>query len=843
MMQESYPFADIESRWQRQWAESDLFRADTERTDRKYYCLMMFPYPSAALHVGHGRNYIIGDAVARYKIMRGCNVLAPMGWDAFGLPAENAAIKSGIPPRQSTMANIATMKRQLASWGVCYDWDREVTSCLPDYYRWTQWLFLKLFERGLAYRGEAAVNWCPSCATVLANEQVVDDRCERCETPVEKQRREQWFFRITDYADRLLADLDKLAGWPERVRAMQRNWIGRSEGADLSFPLVPRADGRPDPVDAVACFTTRVDTIYGCTYMALAPEYPHVDALVEGLPDADKVRAFAAAASRKSSMDRTAESGEKNGIFTGRHVVNPYSGETIPLWVGDYVLMEYGSGAVMAVPAHDTRDWAFAKKYGLPIRISIQNEDGSLSLETMTDAYVEDGVTADSGPFTGLPNREAIGRMTRHAEERGFGRAATHTRLRDWLVSRQRYWGAPIPIVHCPACGLVPVPEKDLPVLLPEDVEFKPAGESPLAACEAFMNVACPACGKPARRESDTMDTFVDSSWYFLRYLSPRDTERAFDSELCNRWLPVDQYIGGIEHAILHLMYARFFTKALHDMGLLAFDEPFARLFTQGMICKRSDKDNQLYKMSKSKGNVVSPDALIETYGADTLRVYTLFIGPPEKDAEWNDRGIEGASRFLRRIWRLAYEQRDWLTRPAVAVGDPAALSDAERALYRKTHETVERITRDLEGAFHFNSAIAQIMELTHAMDALRLGPDSGEQARAVFRESLETLIKLMAPFAPHLAEELWREIGHEESVFRAAWPEADPRALARDEIELAVQVNGKVRDRLVVAASATTTEIEAAALALDNVRRHLQGKTVRKTIVVPGKLVNIAAG
>ncbi len=842
-MQNNYPFAEIEARWQRAWAESDLFRADTDRTDRKYYCLMMFPYPSAALHVGHGRNYIIGDAVARYKIMRGFNVLAPMGWDAFGLPAENAAIKSGIPPRQSTLANIATMKRQLAAWGVCYDWDREVTSCFPDYYRWTQWIFLKFFERGLAYRGKASVNWCPSCATVLANEQVVNGCCERCETTVEQQRREQWFFRITDYADRLLADLDKLDGWPERVRAMQRNWIGRSEGADLDFTLAPRADGRPDPIGAIACFTTRVDTIYGCTYMVLAPEYPHLDAMVEGLPEAEAVKAFATDVARKTALDRTADTGDKSGVFTGRYVVNPFNQEKIPLWIGDYVLMEYGSGAVMAVPAHDTRDWAFAKKYGLPIRLSIQNAERSLAVETMTDAYVEDGATVDSGPFSDWPNREAIARMTRHAEEQGFGRAAVHTRLRDWLVSRQRYWGAPIPIVHCGHCGLVPVSEKDLPILLPDNVEFKPSGESPLAACAEFMNVPCPQCGKPARRESDTMDTFVDSSWYFLRYLSPQDDSQAFDTRICNDWLPVDQYIGGIEHAILHLMYARFFTKALHDLGLLAFDEPFAHLFTQGMICKRSEKDGQLYKMSKSKGNVVSPDALIETYGADTLRVYTLFIGPPEKDAEWSDQGIEGASRFLRKLWRRVYENRAFLASDRTAAPDPDAMAGPERDLYRKLHETVDQVTRDMEGAFHFNSAIARIMELTHAIDALRLSPDSGDQAQAVFREAMETTVKLLAPFAPHIAEELWRELGGETSIMNTSWPVVNQQALVKDEVELVVQINGRVRDRIVVASSAGQAEIEAAALKAENIQKHLQGKTARKIVVVPGKLVNIAAG
>ena len=841
-MQESYPYADIERKWQQYWADRKLFRSSVEETDRKYYCLMMFPYPSSALHVGHGRNYIIGDAVARYKKMRGLNVLAPMGWDAFGLPAENAAIKSGTPPRESTMRNIAVMKRQLNAWGVCYDWDREIASCEPEYYRWTQWLFLRFFEHGLAYKGKAAVNWCPDCATVLANEQVVEGRCERCDATVEQHEREQWFLRITDYAQRLLDDLAKLEGWPERVRTMQANWIGRSEGTRVDFRLAPREDGAADPEASVPCFTTRVDTIYGCTYMVLAPEYPSLPALVGGLPQEQAVRDFIAAAALESTEDRTSDELEKKGVFTGRYVINPYNGEKIPLWVSDYVLMEYGTGAVMAVPAHDTRDWAFATRYGLEIRLSIQNPEGSLDLAALDDAYVEDGVTVDSGPFSGLPNREAVARMTAYAEEQGFGKAMVHFRLRDWLISRQRYWGAPIPIVHCPSCGTVPVPESDLPVRLPEDVEFKPTGESPLTASDAFMQTTCPRCGEAARRESDTMDTFVDSSWYFLRYLSPHDETQAFDPALCNRWLPVDQYIGGVEHAILHLLYARFFTKALHDFGLLGFDEPFAHLFTQGMICKRSEKDGQLYKMSKSKGNVVSPDNLIRDYGSDTVRLYTLFIGPPEKDAEWNDRGIEGAARFLKRLWRRHVEHRDVLAAAADLACDPARMDRAERDLFRKVHETIARVTRDMEGAFHFNAAIAQIMELGNAIDGVTVDENAGEQRKAVFRAAMEATILLVSPFAPHIAEELWQELGHTPSVLQAPWPEVDPAALERDEVNVVVQVNGKVRGHVTVAADAAREDVEAAALAEGSVRKHIAGKTVRKVIVVPGKLVNVAA-
>ncbi|NCC49963.1 MAG: leucine--tRNA ligase [Spartobacteria bacterium] len=840
-MNEKYPFQEIEPKWQAYWREHGLFDVDPSQTDNKYYCLMMFPYPSGTLHVGHGRNYIIGDAVTRYKKMQGLNVLTPMGWDAFGLPAENAAIKTGTHPRESTLNNIKVIKEQLNTWGCCYDWNREVTSCLPDYYKWTQWLFIRLYERGLAYRAKAPVNWCPSCATVLANEQVVDGCCERCEAVVEPRELEQWFFKITDYAQRLLDDLSKLDGWPERVKIMQENWIGRSEGTRVAFRLIPREDGAPDAQDSVPCYTTRVDTIYGCTYMVLAPEYPALSEMIKGLPQEQAVLEYIAKSGKMSRIDRTADSTEKTGVFTGRYVVNPYNGETVPLWVADYVLMEYGTGAVMAVPAHDTRDWAFAKNYGLDIRISIQNPEQSLALDEMTGAYTEDGICVDSGPFSGIPNREAIKKMTEYAAEQEFGGFQIHYRLRDWLISRQRYWGAPIPMIYCEQCGLVPVPDTDLPVLLPDTVEFRPDGKSPLAQSEEFMRVDCPACGRAARRESDTMDTFVDSSWYFLRYMNARDETRAIDTDLCDKWLPVDQYIGGIEHAILHLMYARFFTKALYDIGLIHFDEPFAHLFTQGMICKRSDKDGQLYKMSKSKGNVVSPVELLREYGADTVRLYTLFIGPPEKDAEWNDQGVEGAFRFLRRIWRKIYDHHELL---AQAKGLTPRLDDMagpERDLYRKMHETIQRITRDMDGDFHFNTAIAQIMELMNAVDALEVTPESPESCRAVFRETMETVVLLLSPFAPHIAEELWQELGYAPSILNAAWPLVNEAALHRDRIELVLQVNGKVRGHVMVSADADREAIEAEALNDEHVKKWIEGKTVRKVIVVPGRLVNVA--
>jgi len=838
-MKEQYPFQEIEEKWQSFWEENGVFHTDLAAAKKPYYCLMMFPYPSGKLHVGHGRNYIIGDAVARYKKMQGYDVFTPMGWDAFGLPAENAAIKNGIPPAKYTHDNIAEMKKQLRAWGCMYDWEKEVTSCMSDYYKWTQWLFIQLYKKGLVYRKNANVNWCPSCATVLANEQVIDGLCERCNSEVVQKSMEQWFFKITEYAQRLLDDIDKLDGWPERVKTMQRNWIGRSEGAEVDFPIVPRKDGIKDNTDKITCYTTRIDTIYGCTYMALAPEHPELKNLIRGLPQEQEVLDFIKDCSKLSNLDREADEIEKEGRFTGRYLINPFNGEKIELWVGNYVLM-YGTGAVMAVPAHDTRDFTFAKKYGLPIKLSIQNPEKSLAVEEMEDAYTGDGICVNSGPFTGMCNREAIKAMTEYAEKEGFGRGTVNFRLRDWLISRQRYWGAPIPMVYCEDCGIVPEKEENLPVLLPDDVEFKPSGESPLKRSKSFMNCTCPKCGKPAIRESDTMDTFVDSSWYFLRYLNARDETKAIDTELCNKWLPVDQYIGGIEHAILHLLYARFFTKAIKDLGLIDFDEPFANLFTQGMICKRGP-DGNLYKMSKSKGNVVSPDELLKEYGADTVRLYTLFIGPPEKDAEWQDAGVEGAFRFLKRLWRRVAENFQILEEVKGKIPDIGNMGDAERELYRKTNETIQQITRGLNGAFTFNTAIAAIMELMNAVDHLKISAVSAESAKIVFRDAIENIVLLISPFAPHIAEELWVQLGHEPGIMNAEWPKVNEEALKRDEIELVVQVNGKVRDKIKVLAEASRDEIESAALAADNVRKWTEGKTIRKVVVVPGRLVNVA--
>ncbi len=839
-MNEKYPFSEIEKKWQIYWNSEGFFKVDEKNTENKFYCLMMFPYPSAALHVGHGRNYIIGDAVARYKKMHGLNVLNPMGWDSFGLPAENAAIKSGIHPKKSTFANIETMKKQLNSWGVCFDWNREVASCTPEYYKWTQWLFLQFYNKKLAYKSHSSVNWCPSCATVLANEQVVENKCERCSSEVEEKNLEQWFFKITEYAQRLLDDLKKLDGWPERVKTMQKNWIGRSVGSEIDFALVPRKDEQKDSIDVVKCFTTRVDTIFGCTYMVMAPENSALKELVSGLKQEENVLKFIQEASKKSKIDRT-DNKEKNGVFTGRYVINPYNGKTIPLWVSDYVIMDYGSGAVMAVPAHDTRDWAFAKKYDLPIRISIQNNEESLNLDDMTEAYTEDGIIADSAQFTGMPNRKAIPAMIAYAKEQEFGKSTVNFRLRDWLISRQRYWGAPIPIIYCDDCGAVPVPEKDLPVVLPENVEFKPTGDSPLKTCKEFMNTTCPKCGKAATRESDTMDTFVDSSWYFLRYLSPHDDTQAINTEACNNWLPVDQYIGGIEHAILHLLYARFFTKVINDLGLIDFDEPFAHLFTQGMICKRSEKDGQLYKMSKSKGNVVSPDELIEQYGADTVRLYTLFIGPPEKDAEWNDSGIEGAFRFLKRLWRVVYKNKETLLKYKSSSPKIDNMKKVERNLYRKLNETIKSVSHDMDGSFHFNSAIAQIMELMNTLEAASIDENSTESHKVVFRETIESILILISPFAPHISEELWREIGYDDSILNATWPKCIEKALEKSEINIVLQVNGKVRGHITIPAGTSQDEIEKLALENEGVAKFTDGKTVRKVIVIPNKLVNIA--
>ncbi|MBN1916334.1 MAG: leucine--tRNA ligase [Verrucomicrobia bacterium] len=866
---DEYTPREIEPKWRQSWRDQRLFNVETGpndhdagRASEKYYVLVMFPYPSGALHVGHGKNYIIGDVVARTMMMRGRRVLNPIGWDAFGLPAEQAALQKGVHPREGTLANIANCTHQLRSWGTEYDWEREVTSCEPDYYKWTQWLFLQFYKHGLAHRKEAPVNWCPECQSVLANEQVIDGRCWRhSQAVVENRQLEQWFFAITKYADRLLDDLEKLTGWPERVRAMQANWIGRSPGVEMDF-----VETRTKTV--ITCWTTRVDTLFGATYMVMAPEHPLVPGLVKGTPREAETLAFVEQMRTTDLSSRTDETAEKIGFDTGLKAINPINGEPIPILLGNYVLVGYGTGAIMAVPAHDQRDFEFAHKYSLPIRVVINPPDAdALDGATMTQAYVEDGVMVNSGEFDGLGNRDAWEKMANWLVARGTGRRVVQYRLRDWLISRQRYWGAPIPVVYCDACGIVPVPDDELPVLLPEEVTF---GEgNPLATNEAFVRTTCPACGNPARRETDTIDTFVDSSWYYLRYISATDDTQAWDPAAVNRWLPVDQYIGGIEHAILHLLYSRFFTKALHDMGHIGFDEPFERLFTQGMICKQAYRSTRgfipadevetrdgtlvdrktglrvettLEKMSKSKFNVVPPDALIEQYGADTVRLYTLFIGPPEKDSEWSDTGVEGGFRFLKRLWAVVVRNMDLLrafnTNPTRG-GD--GLDGAARALHRMTHETIEKVTRDMISEFHFNTAIASSMELVNEIYRHEAALQDGDAAaRNVLAETLRTVVLLLSPILPHICEELWSRMGNAESILRARWPEADPAALLRDEIELVVQVNGKVRGRAVVPADAPEDDVKAAVFADENVKRHIEGKQVVKTVVVPGRLVNI---
>jgi leucyl-tRNA synthetase len=820
-----YNFKQIESKWQKYWKDIELFKVNTEESENKYYCLMMFPYPSAALHVGHGRNYIIGDATVRYKMMQGYNVLTPMGYDSFGLPAENAAIKSGIHPKINTFKNIDNMKEQFDRWGIGYDWDRKVCSCDPSYYKWTQWLFIKLYEKGLAYKKKAAVNWCPSCATVLANEQVVDDACERCDTKVEIKDLEQWFFKITDYSERLLDDLEKLDDWPERVKTMQKNWIGRSEGTRIDFKLA-------DTEEVIPCFTTRPDTLYGVTYMVLAPEYPMIAELIAGTEQEQEVKDFVNKVCREDKEERAKAEGVKEGVFTGRYVINPVNNEKVPLWIGNYVLLEYGTGAVMAVPAHDQRDFEFAKKYELNIRLVIKPKDEELNAETMECAYVEEGVQVNSDKFDGISNQEAKKAITDYLVELKKGKPTLHYRLRDWLISRQRYWGAPIPIVYCDDCGIVPVADANLPVLLPENVEFKPKGRSPLADVAEFVNTTCPKCSKPAKREIDTMDTFVDSSWYFLRYLDSKNNDKIFDSEIVNKWLPVDQYIGGIEHAILHLLYARFFTKVIKDLGLINFDEPFAKLFTQGMIVKDGAK------MSKSKGNVVSPDYLIEKYGADTQRLYILFMGPPEKDAEWNDQGIEGSYRFLSRVWRIVLSNLDTVKQGGNVDDILDKCDKKDRAILRKIHTTIKKVSFDIEDNFHFNTAISAVMELVN--DLYQYQSKEKDVFSAIIKEAINAVVLLLAPFAPHITEELWRELGNEDCIYKQKWPEYRADLVKEEEFELVVQINGKVRGKILISPDTSEEEIKELAINNENVKTYLEGKEVKKLIVVKNRLVSI---
>lgn len=820
-MERRYDFKTIEARWQKKWEEEKTFAAHEGSDKPKYYLLEMFPYPSGKLHMGHVRNYSIGDVLARYKFMKGYEVLHPMGWDSFGLPAENAAIKMGAQPEPWTTSNIANMKTQLQTMGLSYDWDREVATCLPDYYKWTQWIFLQLYKNGLAYKKKAAVNWCPSCATVLANEQVIEGHCERCDSVVEKKSLEQWFFKITDYAQRLLDDLDKLPGWPDKVKTMQHNWIGRSEGVEVNFTT---EDGRPIP-----CFTTRHDTIFGVTYMVLAPEHPMVAELVKGTPQEEAVNAFVKKVQQISTVDRTSGNLEKEGMPIGAFAINPMTGEKVPIWITNYVIMDYGTGAVMGVPAHDGRDFDFATKYGLPIKPVI-SYDEYVPGEPMPHVVEEDGIMINSGQFDGMHNRkEAMKAIADYMEENGLGKRVINYRLRDWLISRQRYWGAPIPIIYCPKCGEVPVPEKDLPVMLPTDVEFKPTGESPLKTSPTFDEVTCPICGGKAHREMDTMDTFVCSSWYFLRYADAKNDLQAFDKEKTDHWMPVDQYIGGVEHAILHLMYARFFCKALHDFGLVEADEPFTNLLTQGMVLLDGSK------MSKTKGNIVSPEVIIDKYGADTARLFILFAAPPERDLEWNDAAVEGCYRFLNRVWRLVGTIMDKCEGKDTAL-NLDALSAEDKAMRRITHLTVKKVGDDIGKRFNFNTGISAIMEMVNALYAY-LEKDTNP---AVLHEAAEMLLLIFSPYAPHMCEELWEMMGNEEALAHHVWPDFDEKAMAQDEVEIVIQTNGKIKDRLTIPAGMSADELTEYVKSYDGFEAILEGKQAVKIIAIPNKLVNI---
>jgi len=822
----SYNARLIEKKWRENWENEDLFR--TEKNDApKYYALEMFPYPSGNLHMGHVRNYSIGDVVARFKKMNGYNVLHPMGWDAFGLPAENAAIKHGIHPHKWTMSNIDNMREQLKQLGISYDWNREVSTCSPEYYKWTQWMFLQLYKHGLAYKKKSNVNWCPSCETVLANEQVVNGRCERCKSLVGKKDLEQWFFRITKYAQRLLDDIDKLEGWPEKVKIMQQNWIGRSEGVEVDFKI----DGMDK---SIRIYTTRPDTIFGVTYMVIAPEHRIVKEIIMGTPQEKVCLDFIERIQYMNEIERTSEETEKEGVFTGRYVINPLNGDKIPLYLANYVLADYGTGAVMAVPAHDERDFRFAKKYDLPIKVVIQPEGEELNPDTMKDAYVDIGYLVNSGKFNGIRSDEAAVKIMDFIEEMKYGERKVNYRLRDWLISRQRYWGAPIPIIYCDDCGIVPVPEEDLPVILPTDIQFKGKGESPLATSETFIKAKCPKCGKIGRRELDTMDTFVCSSWYYLRYCDPCNQEKPFSKESVDYWMPVDQYIGGVEHAILHLLYSRFLMKALYDMGYVSYDEPFKNLLTQGMVLKDGAK------MSKSLGNVVNPEEIVEKYGADTARLFILFASPPEKDLEWSDQGVEGCYRFINRVWRIVNEFAQDIGDADIPQSNKMNLTDADKELRYALHYAIKKVTEDIRDRFNFNTAISAIMELVNALYSYREKVTNDNKNPALMKETIEKLIILLAPFIPFVTEELWQIAGKEDSVHNQKWPIYDEEALVKNEVEIAIQINGKVRDKIMIATGLDKAQTEKEALNTEKVKRLIEGKSVVKVIVVPEKLVNI---
>jgi leucyl-tRNA synthetase len=861
-MEDRYQASAIEEKWQRIWDEEKTFQVTEDAGKPKYYVLEMFPYPSGRIHMGHVRNYSIGDVVARYKRMRGYNVLHPMGWDAFGLPAENAAIERGVHPEIWTQENIQYMKTQLKRMGLSYDWQREIATCDPAYYRWNQWIFLEFYKRGLAYKKTSSVNWCPSCETVLANEQVIDGVCWRCDSPVTQKELDQWFFRITAYAEQLLADLATLTGWPDKVVTMQRNWIGKSVGAEILFPLIGREE-------ALRVFTTRQDTVYGATFVSIAAEHPLALALSQGTGQEQAVKEFIERIKQTSQVNRGGADVEKEGVFSGAYCQNPFTGEQIPVYIANFVLMEYGTGVVMAVPAHDQRDFEFALKYQLPVRVVIQPRGKQLIPEELTEAYVDDGIMVNSGSFSGLTNTEGKERIVAYLEERGWGQKSIRYRLRDWGVSRQRYWGTPIPIVYCEKCGVVPVPEDELPVTLPTDVPFTGKGGSPLLESKTFLSTRCPQCGRTGRRETDTLDTFVDSSWYFLRYTSPGFDSAAVDGRNARYWMPVNQYIGGVEHAVLHLLYARFFTKALRDVGLSSVDEPFTNLLTQGMVSKetyRCSEHNWLFpgelagsekegwrcplctrpvergrveKMSKSKKNIVDPEDLINRYGADTARLFTLFAAPPEKDLEWSDQGVEGASRFLARLWRFVGQHQELMRSVKSNLLEeelPPELHEIRRAI----HKTIKKVTDDIEERFHFNTAIAAVMELFNSLGAAAQDQQTLKERASLLKGGLETIILLLCPFVPHIANELWLELGQSRPLDQMSWPIYSESALEEEQLLIVIQVNGKVRGKITVAAGADQLRIEQDALNDERVKHFVAGKRLQKVVYVPRRLVNI---
>jgi leucyl-tRNA synthetase len=820
-MKERYDFKNIEAKWQNHWAETHAFRTVEDESKEKYYVLEMFPYPSGKLHMGHVRNYSIGDVVARFKTMNGYNVLHPMGWDSFGLPAENAAIKNGVEPSIWTWNNIDEMRRQLQELGLSYDWEREVATCDPTYYKWMQWIFIQFYKKGLAYKKENPVNWCPSCKTVLANEQVVDGGCERCGTEVGKKELSQWYFKITDYADRLLNNLDDLPGWPNKVKIMQKNWIGRSEGAEVTFDI----EGFAKPLDI---FTTRPDTLFGVTYMVLAPEHPYVNELVAGTEYETIVKEYVTRVSHMTDIERTSSVGDKTGVFIGRYSINPMNGKKVPIYISDYVLMGYGTGAIMAVPAHDQRDFEFARKFGLDIIPVIMDSKNPVDVSNMTEALVAEGTMVNSGPFDGMKNKDAMVAITSDLEQRGIGKKDINYRLRDWLISRQRYWGTPIPMIWCDDCGWVPEKEENLPVLLPTDVEFTGKGESPLSTSKNFMKTTCPTCGKEATREIDTMDTFLDSSWYFLRYCDARNTKEAFSFEKVKYWMSVDQYIGGVEHAILHLMYSRFFQMALYDCGLVSTEEPFTNLLTQGMVIKDGKK------MSKSIGNVVSPAEIIEKFGADTARLFILFAAPPERELDWSDAGVEGSYRFINRVYRMV---REFQEKFGSGSTDFVMSTDADKELAFAMNGTIKKVTEDIRERFNFNTAISSIMELVNEMYHYKELETINENQ---FRQAIQNLLLVLAPFTPHACEELWQQLGMEGSIHKMPWPDFDESALVKDAVEIVVQINGKIKDKIQVPTALTPKELEQRALSNEKIQKLVAGMIVVKVIAVPGKLVNI---